>query len=245
MQTHRNMLHTTMRDTNTVHFSPCDRLSLLRSTSTSGGTVDLFDGLLNGAAVYPYRILKEGFVHLSTWLAQEEITVFNSVSSSFRQFLGVVSDESLPHLRLIYVGGEPIHKHDVDLYRKHFSDECVLVVRLGCGEAGKVCQYMIDKHSDISGNDIPVGYPHEDLKLLILDDRGKQVDTGAVGEIAVRSHYLSPGYWRMPELTNAKFLLDPGGCHERTYLTACCLSTREFGKLLSFLKKTISISQCW
>jgi acyl carrier protein len=40
-----------------------------------------------------------------------------------------------------------------------------------------------------------------------------------MGEIAVRSRYLSPGYWRRPDLTEATFLPDPKGSDERIYLT--------------------------
>src|SRR5262245_52167083 len=144
VQNHRNLLHTVLRDAEAVNFSPYDRLALLRWNSTSGAIVDLLDGLLNGAAVYPYSILKDGFVHLSAWLIHEEITIFNSVASTFRHFLSVIGGEYFPQLRLIYIGGEPVNCNDVELYKKHFSDECILVVRMGCSEAGKVFQYMID-----------------------------------------------------------------------------------------------------
>ncbi len=219
IQNHRNILHTILRDTQAVNISPHDRLALLRSTSTSGAVADLFDGLLNGAAVYPYNILKEGFVRLGAWLIQEEITIFNSVSSTFRHFLGMLAEEHFPQLRLIYVGGEPVFRDDVDLYKEHFAERCILAVRMGCGEAGKVCHYLIDKNLEIRGNDVPVGYAHEDLKILLFDDTGKQIGFGAVGEIAIRSRYLSPGYWRMPEITKARFLSDPAPGDERIYLS--------------------------
>jgi non-ribosomal peptide synthetase component F len=115
MQNHRNLLHTVLRDTDAVNFSPYDRLALLRWNSTSGAIVDLFDGLLNGAAVYPYSILKDGFIRLSAWLIREEITIFNSVSSTFRHFLSVLAEERFPRLRLIYIGGEPVNRNDVEL----------------------------------------------------------------------------------------------------------------------------------
>ncbi len=56
-----------------------------------------------------------------------------------------LSGESFPHLRLLCIGGEPVYANDVEIYKKHFADECILVGRLGCGEAGKVSHYMIDK----------------------------------------------------------------------------------------------------
>ena len=42
---------------------------------------------------------------------------------------------------------------------------------------------------------------------------------GEIGEIAVRTRYLSAGYWRQPELTAEKFLPDPTDADVRTYLT--------------------------
>ena len=42
---------------------------------------------------------------------------------------------------------------------------------------------------------------------------------GEVGEIAVTSRYISPGYWRDPERTRESFLPDPGGGDARIYLT--------------------------
>lgn len=219
IQTHRNILHTILRDTIAAHFSPHDRLALLRSPSTSGAIADLFDGLLNGAAVYPYSVARDGIVRLAPWLMQEEITVFDSVSSSFRHFVSALSGESFPQLRLLCIGGEPVYPNDVEVYKKHFTGECILVVRLGCGEAGKVSQYMIDKRTKIQDNDVPVGYAHEDLQILILDENGEQAKAGTIGEIAIRSRFLSPGYWRMREMTESRFLSDPNGGEERTYLS--------------------------
>jgi len=53
----------------------------------------------------------------------------------------------------------------------------------------------------------------------LLDDAGKDVGLGHVGEIAVKSFYLSPGYWRRPDLTQAAFLPDSGAGVERIYCT--------------------------
>jgi len=37
--------------------------------------------------------------------------------------------------------------------------------------------------------------------LRILDEAGNEVPAGGVGEIAVRGHPVTPGYWKRPELT--------------------------------------------
>ncbi|MCZ6626467.1 MAG: AMP-binding protein, partial [Deltaproteobacteria bacterium] len=50
-------------------------------------------------------------------------------------------------------------------------------------------------------------------------DQGKQVGFNQIGEIAVKSCYLPPGYWRNPDITQSKFLADPEGGDKRIYLT--------------------------
>jgi acyl carrier protein len=45
------------------------------------------------------------------------------------------------------------------------------------------------------------------------------LEPGEIGEIAVRSRYLSRGYWRRPELTDEKFQPDPDGGDARIYRT--------------------------
>jgi acyl-coenzyme A synthetase/AMP-(fatty) acid ligase/acyl carrier protein len=212
MQNHRNILHTILRDTDAVHISP-------------------------HAAVYPYCIAKDGFARLAHWLVEEQITIFNSVSSTYRHFVSVLSGECFSHLRLIYIGGEPVFKKDVELYRKHFTENCILVVRMGCGEAGKVCQYMIDSKTSFPGNEVPVGYAHEDLKILLLDDAGEEVGRAGGGEIAVKSRFLSPGYWRMPELTKARFPENPNGGGERIYLSGDLGRMRADGSLFHLGRK--------
>jgi acyl carrier protein len=77
----------------------------------------------------------------------------------------------------------------------------------------------MSKESRLSGNTVPVGYALEDREILLLDDTGKQVGFNETGEIAVRSRYLSPGYWRRPDLTAAKFRPDPDGGDKSIYLT--------------------------
>src|SRR5262249_8592701 len=66
---------------------------------------------------------------------------------------------------------------------------------------------------------VPVGYPFEGCEVLVLDTDGNRLGFNQVGEIAVRSRFLSPGYWRMPELTAATFLADPVGGDARIYRT--------------------------
>ncbi len=69
------------------------------------------------------------------------------------------------------------------------------------------------------GDSVPVGYAIEDMETFLLNDAGQEVGINQCGEIAVKSQYLTLGYWRDADLTRAKFLPDPRGGEERMYLS--------------------------
>ena len=80
-------------------------------------------------------------------------------------------------------------------------------------------RYCVDKDTEISDAMVPVGYPLGDVEILLLDDEGEAVGFDQVGEIAIKSRYTSPGYWRRPDLTRAAFITDPQDEGERIYRT--------------------------
>jgi amino acid adenylation domain-containing protein len=220
LENHRNMLHNVMNVTNELHICPDDRSTLLGSLNTGQAATDMYTALLNGAALYLWDTKQEGFSGMAQWLTQEEITYYRASATAFRSFVDTLSGkERFPRLRVIRLGSEPILWRDVESYKKHFSPECVIVNALSLGEARTVCLNVVDGETPISGNSVPVGYALPDKQVLIIDDTGNQVGFNEVGEIAVKSRYLSPGYWRRPDLTRAKFLPDPDGGNDRICLT--------------------------
>ena len=216
---HRNLLHNALIRTNAFHICEHDRLTLLAS-GTGLATGNILSTLLNGAALYPLDIREEGVAPLADWLIQEEITIFYLGVNIFRHIASTLTEkEEFPKVRLIRLGTDQVTKNDVELYKKHFSRSCILVNLLSTSETGTFRYYFVDKETSISGNSVPVGYPFEDMKISLLDEGGKEIGVNGVGEIVVKSRYLSPGYWRRPELTRAAFLPDPKGGDERIYLT--------------------------
>jgi amino acid adenylation domain-containing protein len=219
MQNHRNVLHFMMNYTNALHICSDDRLTLLFSFSVNGGAHDIFAALLNGATLYPVDLKAEGFTHLGEWLRQERVNVYHSVPTVFRQFCENLTDEEkFPDLRIVRLGGEPVYRREFDLFKKHFEKDCILVNRLGSSETGSLRMYFLDEQTQISGNLVPVGYAVRDNEILLLDDAGKQTG-GDEGEIAVKTRYVSPGYWGRQDLTDAVFVTAPEGGKERIYRT--------------------------
>ena len=121
---------------------------------------------------------------------------------------------------MIRLGSETIQARDVELYKRYFPPQCLLVNGLASGETQTIRFYCMNHDTMIAGPIVPVGYPVEDKSISLLDDDGRDVEAGQVGEIVVKSRYLASGYWRRPELTNAAFrpAETPGG--PRSYYTA-------------------------
>jgi amino acid adenylation domain-containing protein len=235
-ENHRNLLHHIMTETNDLHFCAEDRLTLLASSGR-----DIFRALLNGGAVYPVDIKQEGLAGLARWLIQEQITVFTAVASAFRHFVNALTgDEQFPHLRLIKLIGESVYRSDVQLYQKYFSPHCILVNSYGPNETGHLSHYLVDKETRITTSTVPVGYAVEDKEVVLFDEDGKEVKVGQTGEIVVRSHHLSPGYWRRPDLTSAAF--SPSSEHaERLYRTGDLGSMQSDGCLTHLGRKDFQV----
>ncbi|HSK28429.1 MAG TPA: non-ribosomal peptide synthetase [Candidatus Limnocylindria bacterium] len=225
-QNHRNVLHFMMNYTNGLHIGSEDRLTLLYSFSVNGGAHDIFAALFNGAAICPYDLKEEGFAGLGRWLSDQNITIYHSVPTVFRQFAdSLTGGEEFPSIRIVRLGGEPVYRRDVNLFKKYFSSDCILVNRLGSSETGSLRMFFLDKATEVRSNLVPVGFVVADNDVLLLDDAGAEV-AGDEGEIAVRTRYVSPGYWRRPELTAASFLRDPADETKKIYRTG------DLGRLL-------------
>ena len=218
IQNHRNTLHFIRNYTNHLHITANDRLTLLSSYSFDAAIVDIFVALLNGATLYPINLRKENLVNLSTWLIQQEITIYHSTPTVYRHWINTfLGKEQFCHLRLVVLGGEPMVQSDVDSYKTYFSTECLLVNLLGSTESTINSLYVINQKNDNQYSVVPVGYPITDTEILLLDEAG--IETKDYGEIAIKSTYIALGYWQKPELTKAVFFPTSKEGNQRIYRT--------------------------
>ncbi len=178
IQDHRNRLHQFMWSTNTNHICEHDRSSLLTSGTSSAVVVSLRT-LLNGAMLLPFDVRREGINRLASWLLRERISVCAISSRLFRNLCETLTGkEEFSDLRLIRLS----------------SETALLANGLSLSETGALADYLMDQETEIPGNEIPVGYPLEDIEISLVNDENKEVGFNHVGEIVVRSRYLSLGY---------------------------------------------------
>jgi amino acid adenylation domain-containing protein len=228
VQRHRNLLHFVRSYTNTLGITPEDRIGWVHSITFSASNMNVYPALLNGATLCPYDVKTRGVGGLARMLMDERVTICQCVPTVFRHFLaGLTGEERFPDLRIWEVAGEPFHRTDVDLFWRHFSPSALLCHRLAFTEASVAAQGFITPTTDLGGGAVPIGRPAEGVEISLVDDAGREVPVGETGEIVLRSRYLSPGYWRRPDLTEAAFAPDPGDPQRRLY------RTRDLGRYLT------------
>lgn len=224
---HRRILHDVMAEINAAHICPDDRIVQFRKLSFGAGIRVAFWALLSGAAIVHYDIHTDGLSKLAAFLNDSGITIFPPGVPIFRHFVsGLDGTETFPSIRLLTLGCDAISHGDVEAYKNTFTDDCLLLHHMSSSEAGLVCRYFITKKSELNSTMLPVGYSAEGKEVFLVDETGKRLSGDETGEIAVRSRYLSTGYWRNEELTQRKFLSNPAGGDERIYLTG------DLGRLL-------------
>ena len=201
-------------------FGPDDNIAQLAPPSFAAAPADISAALLRGGTLCLYDVRKEGLHHLPEWIQENEITVFGIVPSLLRRLLEMVpAGVTFPGVRLVTSGGEALLKGDVELYKRHFSPECVYLNLLASTEADVVTRYLIDHDTLIEEPYVPVGYPDADVDLILLDDDGNQVGFDEPGMLYVRSPRIASGYWKNPEQTATSFVPDPTGAQGLVYRT--------------------------
>lgn len=225
MQTHRNVLHHIRNYTNGLHISNCDRMTLLSNYSFDAAMMDIMGALLNGATLCPMDIKEKSLVRLYEWLIKEKITIYHSTPTVYRYLISTLAEEEkFPKIRLVVLGGEEVYKKDVDMYKKHFSPECIFINTYGPTESTVVLQYFINNQTKFNRNTVPIGYPVDNTEILLLNKTREAAEV--YGEIAIKSNHVAIGYWGKPEMMWEVFLSDPDGGNGWIYRTG------DMGRLL-------------
>jgi amino acid adenylation domain-containing protein len=217
-QTQRNLQHFADVYSRTLDITHEDRLTLLYSLAFSASNMDVFGALLNGAALFSYDIRKQGTAALGDWLDESDITILHAVPTVYRHLaLQLPTGRVLKSIRGVDLGGEAVFATDLELHRAHFREDCMLINHLAATEASVIAQSNIRVSGVSAGEMLPVGQPADGMEIDILDGAGHPVDLGEAGEIVLRSRYISPGYWRQPELNAKAFGEDPARPGWRIY----------------------------
>ncbi len=133
-------------------------------------------------------------------IEEERCTVVLGVPTIWKMLADAsgFSTAKLDHVRWFISGGAPLPRHLIDLFRGRG-----IVLRQGYGltEVGVNCFAMTDEEAWTKAGSI--GRPLMFTEAKVVDETGKELPPGEVGELCFRGPHVSNGYWNNPEATSA------------------------------------------
>ncbi len=147
---------------------------------------------------------------LSALIETERISIWYSVPTALIQLLqyGALEKRDLTCLRWVLYGGEPFAPQQLgrlmDIWpRTRFSNV------YGPAEVNQ-CTYYHVSRDEIDEcrqlGTVPIGWVWSDTEGKVVDEQGRVVGEGEVGELVIHSVTMMQGYWRQPALNEAAFL---------------------------------------
>lgn len=207
--------------------------------------LDIYSTLKNSAEMYliperlfafPKELLKDlekAKVNTIFWVPSALINVANA---------DVLSLYSHPYLKKILFCGEVMPNKQLNIWRKSLPD--VFYANLyGPTEITDVCAcYVIDRpFSD--EEPLPIGYPCNNMEILVLNENNELCRDGEVGELCVRGTGVAMGYYGNEEKTEEVFVQNPlNSCWcDRIYRTGDLVNYNAYGELNYIGRKDFQI----
>ncbi|MFH0847057.1 MAG: AMP-binding protein [Chloroflexota bacterium] len=131
------------------------------------------------------------------------VTQFNFIGAVGRMLMARPESEFRPEHKIRVANGAGISPQDYEVLTKRFKIRHV-IDGYGLTECPRVSQNPIGGLIKMNSIGLPAKHPDPKLKfaeMKIVDDNGKEVATGTIGELIVRSPVLMKGYFRDMEKT--------------------------------------------
>ncbi|HEY6188748.1 MAG TPA: amino acid adenylation domain-containing protein [Pyrinomonadaceae bacterium] len=234
--THRPLTHFLHWHTQTFGLDDSDRFSMLSGLAHDPLLRDIFTPLGLGATLcIPTPELMDSPARLVEWMRSSRVTV-SHLTPAMAQLLTVNVDEnragsdthpSLQALRLAFFGGDVLTYRDVFMLKKlAASVQCVNFY--GATETPQAMGHFIIPRAEEAFADVgatpepvPIGKGIDDVQLLVLNAERQLSGVGELGEIYVRTPYLSGGYIDNEQATSECFGTNPwtNDSNDRLYKT--------------------------
>jgi amino acid adenylation domain-containing protein len=228
VQTHRNLLVQAHRYAVAVGIRPTDRLAWLASISFDASLMDIFGGLIGGAAICPIDARSLDLAQLPARLAEAGLTVLHVTPTVFRTIERSTNAPAFPTVRAVVLGGEAVRSEDIAFFDRRFRSDAQLLNLYGASEHSFSLGFHIDRQS--RSREVPIGFPLGDTEVVLLDQSGR-IDP-VLGELALRSAHSAVGYWNAPDPTARAFVADPERAGSRLYRTGDIVRRRRDGALV-------------
>jgi long-chain acyl-CoA synthetase len=161
-----------------------------------GLTCSLNAGVLAGASLT--LIPRFGGDKALDVIERDGVTVFQGVPTMFSAMLHQPDTDKrdVSSLRLCVSGGSAMPVEVMRSFEETFG--CIVLEGYGLSETSPVASF---NHPHAERKPGSIGTPIRGVELRLVDDEGKDVAAGEVGEIAIRGENVMKGYWGREEET--------------------------------------------
>jgi amino acid adenylation domain-containing protein len=194
-----------------------DRFSMLSGLAHDPLLRDVFTPLWLGARLcipQADEMLKPGY--LAGWLHKCEISI-SHLTPAMGTLVAETASRQLPALRYLFFGGDTLTTRVTALVHR-VAPAAQVVNFYGTTETPQaMAWHRVDSASMVAADEraaetsvpVPIGTSIPDVQLLILNRAGGLAGVGELGEIFVRTPYLTLGYANDQKLTRDRFVANP------------------------------------
>jgi tyrocidine synthetase-3 len=192
-------------------------LPLFTSLAFDLTLTSLFLPLLTGGTIHVYHDPKStGMTELQAILHDDLVDAIKLTPSHLA--LLEPDDFHSKRLKAVVLGGETLSAELARRAHAAWGGRVELYNEYGPTEATVGC--MIHKFDpSATGSVVPIGVPIDGAKIYVLDERGRPLPRGIVGELCVGGRGVSRGYLHREALTHAKFVEIVEHPHGKVYRT--------------------------
>jgi long-chain acyl-CoA synthetase len=131
-------------------------------------------------------------------IQREGVTIFEGVPTMYSAMLHAEGRDGYDtsSLRRCVSGGSAMPVEVMRSFEEAFG--CIILEGYGLSETSPVASFNLPDRERKAGT---IGVPVDGVEIRLLDDEGKEVAVGEVGEIAIRGENVMKGYWNRPDAT--------------------------------------------
>jgi D-alanine--poly(phosphoribitol) ligase subunit 1 len=214
VMTHANVLNLINWSQATYAVRPDDILTNVNPLYFDNSVFDLYTALFSGACMVPFTKEEVRDPKLLVDKVDEaRCTVWFSVPSllMFLQTMKATDGRHLRSIRRFIFGGEKYPKSKLKNLFDLYSNSSEFHNVYGPTECTCICSSYRISGEDFRGMEglPPLGHLAPNFSFLILDERGKRVEDGGVGELCLLGPNVGKGYYNDPVRTAASFIQNP------------------------------------
>jgi len=211
VQSRRSVLFRSGLLVNSGHLAAEDRYLSLNAPASMGALLNAVAAFFSGACLHRVDIAAEGLTGVLDRIEAASITAVIGVPALYRALCRVDgATAQMRSLRLVSSNGDALLTADLEALRSTLPASCHIQMIYGATETQAAMRF-VPRDEVPSGAQVAAGKPIPGVGWAILDDDGRPVPAGDVGELWIRSRYTAIGEWEEGVCVPGRLAVDDGG----------------------------------